>query len=736
MELIENKKMRSLNRRFLSFVFASLLLSNSGKSQLQIIDAPAGFDNAVAPFIPFESLKKVGNPVLLKNPTNGNPSLRVDLTNYVSDLNSAIQLGKSFFWEMQAGSDNRTACASCHFQAGADNRSKGQIHSGSNGKLDDLSGTKSHFASENFPFTSGVEDRDDIAGSQGVRQMDFVRLRYSKPDAVAPELKRSGESQNGPSRQVTGRNTPSVINAIFNHRNFWDGRAQAEFNGVNPFGNRDTNAHVWEALDDGSLHRRSILIANASTASQAVGPALSGVEMSASGRSFPHLGRKLFRSKPLGLQQVSPTDSVLGDLADSPKGLNTSYEALLQRSFQPRWWSSPNPVMIGNTTNSLMEANFSLFWGIAIMLYEATLVSDDSPLDQFFDSSRNDLAVLEAAAARIRQDMPGITVTNILNGLALFEQDMPPNGNGLGCIHCHAGPETTSASVRHLTGVGLGNAGVDVGDLAVLNAGFDLRLERMFGSHPPVPAGIDQVVFNPTNYIFQATRSNGVALMPPVPINVSVYDTGWYNIGVRPTAEDLGLDGLDPFGNSLAWTRLFQALPEPGVIKVFGGALPKLGAGTPTFTDQVLNAVGFPILSGPLLKNEATDVAGSFKVSSLRNIEFTGPYFHNGGQSTLRQVVAFYKRGGDFDNPTLAPEMRPFPLSGEQANDLVAFMMALTDERVRWQRAPFDHPQLLIPEGEREDSEDKDEMLEIPAVGRAGADTPLERFLKLNPFDP
>jgi hypothetical protein len=258
----------------------------------------------------------------------------------------------------------------------------------------------------------------------------------------------------------------------------------------------------------------------------------------------------------------------------------------------------------------------------------------------------------------------------------------------------------------------------------------------MFGSHPPVPAGIDQVVFNPTNYIFQATRSNGVALMPPVPINVSVYDTGWYNIGVRPTAEDLGLDGLDPFGNSLAWTRLFQALPEPGVIKVFGGALPKLGAGTPTFTDQVLNAIGFPILSGPLLKNEATDVAGNFKVSSLRNIEFTGPYFHNGGQSTLRQVVAFYKRGGDFDNPTLAPAIRPFPLSGEQANDLVAFMMALTDERVRWQRAPFDHPQLLIPEGEREDSEDKDEMLEIPAVGRTGADKPLERFLKLNPFAP
>ena len=40
-------------------------------------------------------------------------------------------------------------------------------------------------------------------------------------------------------------------------------------------------------------------------------------------------------------------------------------------------------------------------------------------------------------------------------------------------------------------------------------------------------------------------------------------------------------------------------------------------------------------------------VDGSFKVPTLRNVELTGPYFHNGGYATLEQVVDFYSRGGN-----------------------------------------------------------------------------------------
>ncbi len=92
----------------------------------------------------------------------------------------------------------------------------------------------------------------------------------------------------------------------------------------------------------GAPIQMDIHIQNASLASQAVGPALNTVEMSASGRTFPDLGHKLLLVKPLGLQKVDSTDSVLGSLADvsAGKGLTTTYTAMIQKAFQPKWWNS------------------------------------------------------------------------------------------------------------------------------------------------------------------------------------------------------------------------------------------------------------------------------------------------------------------------------------------------------------------------------------------------------------
>ena len=53
-----------------------------------------------------------------------------DLAEYVKDKQAAIALGKALFWDMQVGSDAVQACASCHFRAGADPRSKNQLSPG------------------------------------------------------------------------------------------------------------------------------------------------------------------------------------------------------------------------------------------------------------------------------------------------------------------------------------------------------------------------------------------------------------------------------------------------------------------------------------------------------------------------------------------------------------------------------------------------------------------------------
>src|SRR4051812_24161205 len=52
--------------------------------------------------------------------------LPTNLSEFVADIQAAKVLGKAFFWDQQAGSDN-LACASCHFQAGADGRVKNVI---------------------------------------------------------------------------------------------------------------------------------------------------------------------------------------------------------------------------------------------------------------------------------------------------------------------------------------------------------------------------------------------------------------------------------------------------------------------------------------------------------------------------------------------------------------------------------------------------------------------------------
>ncbi len=131
-------------------------------------------------------------------------------------------------------------------------------------------------------------------------------------------------------------------------------------------------------------------------------------------------------------------------------------------------------------------------------------------------------------------------------------------------------------------------------------------------------------------------------------------------------------------------------------------------------------------------------------------MELTGPYFHNGGQSTLMQVVDFYNRGGDFDNRDVDDNIHSLGLAEVDRQDLVNFMLALTDDRVAFERAPFDHPSICLPNGERGDSHAvsvgtplpgggpqpiaADEQLCLDAVGAAGSATRVTPFLNANPM--
>ncbi|MFN0053042.1 MAG: cytochrome-c peroxidase [Planctomycetales bacterium] len=82
---------------------------------------------------------------------------------------------------------------------------------------------------------------------------------------------------------------------------------------------------------------------------------------------------------------------------------------------------------------------------------------------------------------------------------------------------------------------------------------------------------------------------------------------------------------------------------------------------------------------------------GAFKTPTLRDIEHTGPYMHDGSLKTLEEVVEHYDKGG-IKNPHLDQRMKPLKLSAQDKKDLVAFMKALSGEGWKQIKPPAEFP--------------------------------------------
>lgn len=592
-----------------------------------------------------------------------------NLSNFVADRDAAIRLGKALFWDMQVGSDGLTACASCHFNAGADNRTRNTMHAGPAGVLSGGLRPNDVIGGNDFPFVRfAVPDnrntartvREDIVGSQGVTRSRLTGVVPGRAVERAVFVHDPSFSRNGRNvRQATRRNAPSVINSIFNFSNVWDGRANHFFNGVNQFGVMDANARVYlhsgalEAISlTSNLSENPFALDNASVASQATGPPMSSTEMSWAGRTWPDVGRKMLPLRPLAGQSVHAQDSRLAAVRHSSgKGLNTTYDAMVRAAFRPEFWNSSTSV----NGFSQSEQNFSLFFGLSVQLYLATLVSDQTPFDRWL---LGDDTALSPSADR---------------GRSIFFS------GGASCNRCHIGPELTSASVGQVRAPG------EAGLIELMSMG-------------------DGALAN--------------------------YDIGFYNIAVAPTSSDPGRGGTAPVRMADG-----REMPLSFARQYFEGA-PNLGFMPLAQPGCVNDFLADPPTICPPVNVTVTRVAvnGAFKTPGLRNVALTGPYMHNGSMATLRQVVDFYARGGNFHNENLA-DLDPFidtigQIQGsEQAKtDLVNFLLALTDERVRQESAPFDHPELLVPNRHRTriDANPKrtrvlaDDMRVIPAVGAAG----------------
>ncbi|MEC7409901.1 MAG: cytochrome c peroxidase [Planctomycetota bacterium] len=565
----------------------------------------------------------------------------VDVSEYIADETAAIALGKALFWDQQMGSDGIVACASCHYSFGVDVRTKNTVAPGGfaaaqSPDFDDdaFYGPKKDLSLDMFPFHKKVDplkrtidfpdtenlageneepndhdsnilsNNNDVVGSAGISRRLFKGLiqagdAYASVENGKKESRRTGgvseETKTFTTagvihRAVTGRNAPTTYGAVYHRYLLWDGRAEDTFNGVDETG--DSDKLVWKSSAPGEAEQVSISIENAALASQAVGPAMDNIETSFILRSFADLGQKMLTLNPLSQQTVDPADSVLGNDYLAGK----TYADLVRAAFKPEWYQA-GPVGEGSFTQ--MEENFSLFWGVSIMLYERTLIPDNTRYDSF-------------ARSGFRR---GFTDQE-KEGLSIFLNEGK-------CINCHEGPFF---------------AGATFAEESVEN------MAMQFGSE------------------------------------IKVYDSGFYNIGVTPTAEDIGRGGIQSNGQPLSDT----------------------------------------LKSGVDPAKAAVD--GSFKSNTLRNIEYTGPYMHNGSMKSLREVIEFYARGGNHANEkNRSPDVNGVKLLREdpsKIDSLIAFLRTLTDNDARISAAPFDHPSLSIANGK--DFLGNDIMVELEATGRTG----------------
>jgi len=361
----------------------SLVVYNPGGST---VIPPHGTVVATAAYVDGVLLDEDGEEVAeLEAPVNEedffrNPAATQGVPNALRSYigrRGAETLGKALFWDMQIGSDGVQSCGSCHFHAGVDNRTRGQLNPNINGPLGNsaaltVTPANTDVVATDFPFHKGGQDdlnpatdSDDVMSSMGVslfKRFDdvpaigtFVTTAVNGVRALPPDLGTvlpDPVPANQGFRRVEPRNTPTMHGAAFNFDNFWDGRARFSYNGGSVFGPSDPTPHIFISSgptivgatmghirpdlieEEPEIAEQPVRIKFSSLASQSQGPPLSDFEMSFSGRNWAKIGKKMLQGQagvgflgaapqagnsavvPLANQLVSVTDSRLGPFSN------------------------------------------------------------------------------------------------------------------------------------------------------------------------------------------------------------------------------------------------------------------------------------------------------------------------------------------------------------------------------------------------------------------------------------
>jgi cytochrome c peroxidase len=122
------------------------------------------------------------------------------------------------------------------------------------------------------------------------------------------------------------------------------------------------------------------------------------------------------------------------------------------------------------------------------------------------------------------------------------------------------------------------------------------------------------------------------------------------------------------------------------VVALAGQAEKLITSGDTAAIDRAAIQHDMSVLGRFLITKQEKDTA-SFKTPDIRNMLVTGPYFHDGSQDTLWDVIDHYNKGDGLHNPWLDEDMQPLALTESQIDDLVAFLASLTSASYKEQGA-------------------------------------------------
>lgn len=143
------------------------------------------------------------------------------------------------------------------------------------------------------------------------------------------------------------------------------------------------------------------------------------------------------------------------------------------------------------------------------------------------------------------------------------------------------------------------------------------------------------------------------------------------------------LAGDSPFDRYAFGDREALSAEELAGLRLFrGNAGCSFCHSGPTFTDEEFHNTGVAWRDesfqddGRAIVTKDREDRGKFKTPTLREVDRTAPYMHDGSLATLEDVVEFYSNGAR-PSPNLDPDIRRLNLSTKEKAQLIAFLQAL-----------------------------------------------------------